>query len=215
MVTMRFHGGLMGACLATVLGAGCDPESSDGECDLGTDSWGYAKIQFLRAGNQDGSPFIGTDSIRARLSYDSCVAGFYRANPDWRDDGIEGGPIFEEWKNRVCEAQDECGWVLCDSANSWQSGLESEDEVASLNLEYQITEGKDEEIEHRVLIVGPLLTAELADCDGGALPTVSIQAPNVTGHDSDGNPIWIGTSAPEYKATTNQGLPMKVRVARL
>lgn len=177
---------------------------------------GYAKIQLLKAANQDQSPFGGTDSIRALVAYgeatSQCLVEFYRANPDWRDDGLQGGPVFEEWTSKVCETQDADESISCESGVIWQSGLEELDEIPYLNIIYNVSGG---DLENRVLIVGPLPTAELANCDGDSLPTVSIQAPGITGNGADGNPIWQGTSAPEFKATTNQGLPMKVRVAEI
>jgi hypothetical protein len=197
----------MGACLATVLvlGAGCSPESSD------ADDWGFVMIQFLRAAGQDGSPFVGTVRIRAAVSYDDCLAEFYQASPDWREDGLEGSAMFEEASDKACQAQ--CGYepIPCDHVNIWQSGIDEE----SLNLEYHVTVGKDDEIENRVLNVGPIPTAERADCDDGALPTVSLSAVDITGQGSEGGTIWLVTSAlGGDKATVSQCEPMKVRVAR-
>jgi hypothetical protein len=196
-------------------GSGDDGSGGDGG---GSDNHGYAKIQLLRAGNMDHSPFGGTDTIRALVMYGAatsqCLVEFYRANPDWRDDGVGGGPIFEAWTTKVCQTQDEDESIPCDSATIWQSGLDEQDEIPYLNFEYHVSEGASaEDLENHVLIVGPLPTAQLADCDGGALPTVSISAGNITGQGSEGGMIWQGTSCPEYMAQTNQGLPMKVRVA--
>jgi len=240
MVTMRFPGGLMGAPLAIVLALGCAPKSADedegtgetggdgsqgvdgsgddgsqGDDGGGSDLHGYAKIQLLRAANQDQSPFGGTDTIRALVYYgdatSQCLVEFYTANPSWREDGVDGAPVFEAWTTKVCETQDDDESIPCDVATIRQAGME-EGEAPVLVLAYLVTGG---ELENKVLIVGPLPTIELAGCAGGALPTVSIQAPGITGLGADGNPIWQGTSAPEDKAMTNQGLPMKVRVARI
>jgi hypothetical protein len=232
MATMRFPGGLKGACLAIVLALGCAPKSADedsgtgddgngedgseGDDGGGSDLHGYAKIQLLRAANQAESPFGGTETIRALVQYgdasSQCLVEFYRANPSWWDDGLDGGPVFEEWTTKVCETQDDDESIPCADANIWQSGLENEGDTPYLNIEYNVTGA---ELENRVLIVGPLPTAALAGCDGDTLPTVSIRAPGITGHGADGNPTWQGTSAPEFKAHTGQGLPMKVRVARI
>jgi len=208
----------MGACLATVvaLGVGCAPKSSD------TDDWGYMMIQLLRAANQAESPFIGTHRIRALVSYDEgyseCLVDFYRGNPNWMADGVDGGPIFDEWKTRVCEAQAHCEYepIPCGSVVILQRGLE-EGETPALDITYAVPEGKDDEIENRVLIMGPLPLPEMLDCEEGA-PTMSIHAPDITGQGSEDNPIWQGTSTPEDKATGATGRqcePMKVRVARL
>jgi len=229
---MKCCKGSMGACLAILLALGCAPKSSDedggagsdgsqgddgsgGDDGGGSDNHGYVKIQLLRAANQDQSPFGGTDTIRTLVYYgdaiSQCLIEFYRANPSWRDDGVDGAPIFDAWTTKVCETQDADESIPCDSADIRQTGMD-DGEIPVLDLTYDVTGG---DIENHVLIVGPLPTAELADCAGGALPTVSIQAPGTTGLGADGNPIWQGTSAPEDKATTGQGLPMKVRVAAL
>jgi hypothetical protein len=233
----------MGACLAIVLalGVGCAPKSSDedggpggsggagddgspgddggnddgsgGDGGGGSDNHGYAKIQLLRAINQDESPFGGTETIRALVYYgdatSQCLVEFYRTNPNWRDDGVDGAPIFEAWTTRVCQTQDDDESIPCDSAEIRQTGME-EGEMPVLNLIYSVT---GSELETRVLVVGPLPTAELASCDGGALPTVSIDAGGITGQGSDGATIWQGVSASSYKASTNQSAPMKVSVA--
>jgi hypothetical protein len=188
-----------------VLSSGCeDPEPSN---------HGFAKIQLLRAVNMDHSPFGGTDRIRAVVFYgdatSQCLVEFYRSTPEWRDDGLNGGPVFEEWTEKACKTQDEDESISCESAVITQRGME-EGENPTLDIEYNVSGG---DLENRVLIVGPLPTQKLAACDGGALPTVSIDAGGVTGQGAENNVIWRGTSAEVYKASTNQGLPMKVRVA--
>jgi len=187
-----------------VFSTGCPEEEASNH--------GYVKIQLLRAANQDQSPFGGTDKIRAIVFYgdstSQCLVEFYRGNPNWMIDGVDGGPIFEEWADKACQSQDDDESIPCELAVIQQRGME-EGETPTLDITYNVT---GSELENRHLIVGPLPVADLANCDGGALPTVSIQAPGITGLGTQGSPIWAGSSAPVDKATTDQGLPMKVRV---
>ena len=71
---------------ATILGVLCAVGCGGGGS---VDPNGVVKVGFNRAQSQDAQP-IPPDTIAVSLEYGECLLDYYEANPDMRQDGVEG-----------------------------------------------------------------------------------------------------------------------------
>lgn len=156
--------------------------------DVSVDTHDTVRAAFRRGAALADSPFGGTAVIELTLEYDACFKAFYDLNPNYVLDGVDGAPIFggeelggEGWQDRLCNQADP-GLVQCTVA-SYQQVLET-GVAPSLTVRYAVTG----EVEDRELIVGPLPTTELADCEGGVTPRVRLTGARGLG--AGDTPIW-------------------------
>ncbi len=140
--------------LGVLLAVGCG--------GAGDDPNGVVKVEFNRA-LSEAVEFPPSPLIAVSLEYGECLLDYYEANPDARQDGVDGAEIFDSWLDRLCEGGS--GFAPCEVVSIEQH---LEIERPKLTVEYEI----DGELEGRRLLVGPFPTSETADCDNGLDATV-------------------------------------------
>jgi hypothetical protein len=157
------------------------------------------------------SPYVGTATISATMTYEACLREFYSANPNYLPDGPDGEAVFgskelggEGWIERLCENPDS-GQVKCTVEEIDQQRVA----VQQLTVTYRIM---DPAMENKFLKFGPLPDAELAGCEPGVQPLMT--SPSVRGFDGAGNEIWTTASSNPQTAATNQGQRVEIRAAR-
>lgn len=128
----------------------------------GDDPNGVVKLEFNR-GLSDAALFPPGPLIAVSLEYGECLIDYYAANPDARQDGIDGAEIFDSWIDQLCE--EGSGLAPCEVVAIEQN---LEIDRPKLTVEYDIAG----ELEGRRLLVGPFPTSETADCDNGLDATV-------------------------------------------
>ena len=70
------------------------------------DDHGVVKIELRKAGGED-DPFAGTAEVLARLTYTECLEEFYKSqHTEYTPTGPKGGPVFQEWQERLCDPDD-------------------------------------------------------------------------------------------------------------
>jgi hypothetical protein len=181
--------------MAGALAFGCGGLRDNG--DDASKRHGAIKIQFARAENQPTDPFGATTMIDVVLAYGECLIDFYEENPNWRQDGPDGGPVFESAPG-VCD-DDSPGSLAC-----VVESIVQELEVTN-TLRVQVSVLDPSQIDGRVLRVGPLPTAEMTGCD----PRVSVQS--VSG--SNGvTAVWAMRSFSPTSGVTDQGGEILVRI---
>jgi hypothetical protein len=178
----------------------------DGE----SDNHGLISVQFLRGTAETSSPFLGTRTFQLVFDYDvDCYSNFYSNNPQWRQDGVEGAPEFEDWTVRMC-TEDVGGRIPGCSVTSIR---QTEQQVVwQLVVEYEVTDPADGDIENRRALVAPLPYEDVAMCTG------NITLRRANGLDINGNQIWVSQSFPGSPVASptdgSFGQPISVRVAR-
>lgn len=193
------------AVAALTLLTGC-PEEDDVELEHGT-----VKIEFQRALNEGESPYIGTVVVEASLTYEKCLIDFYDNNPNYRQTGPDGDLVFgtmdqggEGWRDRLCDG----GSVDC-TVESFTQQLGS---MANfLTVRYAL--GGDD-IENREVQFGPIPLASLANCEGGAAPTVRVGVGAVRGLSAGGDTVWEMKSVDPDRAQVGQGQSIDIRAGR-
>lgn len=186
---------------------GCEPN------DEGPLTHGTVKLEFLRAENEETSPYTGATQVLITLDYLDCLISFYDRETTWRQEGPDGFPVFgtkedggEGWADRLCDGSlpDEGRGVDC----SVVSITQELDVSKHLSVLYEVSG----DIENRIIHFGPLPTAELAMCDGGGTPIVRVGSNGaIRGQTAAGDRIWETKSFSPDKAGTNQGQAIKVR----
>ena len=169
---------------------------------------GFIKLRFQRASNQAGDPFVATASITASMRYDMCLLDLYNGQPNLREDGVEGGPVFggrdlggEGWLDRLCEGDDP------EQADCEVTEIRQQLDIPgaeNLVVEYSIP---SPDIEGRFLRFGPLPTSETAECP----PLMRMIAGGVTGFGSGGDMAWEMLTFDPPEAVTDQGLAISIR----
>jgi hypothetical protein len=163
-------------------------------------------LQADPAGMED--PFVGTNRIEVTMLYEECLFGFYEANPSWAQTGPDGEDVFgplssggEGWLDRLCEVP------LADLVDCQVETISQQlDPIPALRVTYSV----DAMLDGRVLPFGPLPTAELAQCEGGTLPTVRItNGDAIRGFDGV-DPVWHALSFEPDSAATDQPEPIAV-----
>lgn len=203
MATIRSCGGVGWLCLAVAFTAcgrsgGGDPSTDP---DAARAAHGDVAFALRRVESEAGSPFAGTQRVVATLDYRECLVDFYAGDPDWRQDGELGEPVFEIWQEELCaDALFDCAVAEIDQ--------DLESSPPRLTVTYDV-EG---DIEDHEVDFGPLPHASLAGCNGGADPIVRLgDASAVYGEDANGEVIWGIESFNPDQAATGQGLPITIR----
>ncbi len=179
---------------------GCEEPTED-------DTHGYVEVLFARAASETESPYTGTSQVQVQMAYGDCYQQFYSANPNWAIDGEDGALIFgpeadggEGWRDRLC-SEDIGGRAECEVADIQQLL----DAATRLTVTYNLIGP----LESRTLLFGPLPLGDLAACDGGFAPRVSLEIGGTRGLDAEGTQVWsvISTSnmevAPGDSMTVN------------
>ncbi len=169
---------------------------------------GYVKVQFRRSESEAESPFTGTQEVEVNLTYDACLSEFYEANPNYASDGLDGAEVFAKFsddgsKKGLCRQKGGTRTAAqCDTLN-----IEQDLDNNRIRTRYRITE---QNMEDKVLSVGPIPCEELTGCEG----IVSGGAGSGNGFGIGGAQAWVTTSFPERDAICGQGLPIELKVAR-
>lgn len=187
--------------------AGCPADPPD---DL---EHGVVWLQLQRGESQSENPYVGTARIEVTLLYLECLIGFYEANPDYQQLGIEGAKIFggaedggEGWADRLCNVEN-ANRINC-TVDTFRQELVT---ARQLTVTYSVTGDP----ENRELPFGPLPIASLADCEAGGQPIVRVGSNGaVRGLDGNGNTLWNTESFQPAEATTGQGAPIGINAAR-
>ena len=170
---------------------------------------GVVVLELRRGDSQVDDPFVGTTRVEVTLLYRDCLIGFYEANPDWRQVGVEGSAVFEAvvLENTLCEAMDP---LLADCTVTQIT--QELDVTKALTVAYDVTGA----LENRELHFGPLPDAALAACPDGGLPIVRVgSVAAVRGFDVNGTGIWATESFSPAEAATDQGGAISIRAARI
>jgi hypothetical protein len=185
------------AMLAVACGDGTDDPTTDPDAALA--HHGSVPIGFLRAEHESASPYGGRHIVSVTLDYLECLVDFYAAEPQLRQDGPIGAPVFEDWVDRPCTVNDVACRIL-----SIEQDLDAS--PPHLRVRYQI----DTALEGRELGFGPLPDAELAGC----VPIVRLGSPDaIYGEDPDGEVLWTLSSFNPDTAVTGQGQAIAVHAA--
>ena len=197
-----------GLCLLlTAPLAACQPTAEE---DL---EHGVVWLELHRGDSQAENPYVGTAKIEVTLLYRECLIGFYNANPDYQQSGVEGSLVFgkredggEGWLDRLCQISNP-NRVDC-TVDSFRQELAS---ATQLTITYSI-EGNPE---NRELPFGPIPKADLADCEPGEQPIVRVGSNGaVRGIDGSGNTLWNTESFNPSEAATDQGAAIGIKAAR-
>lgn len=188
----------LAACLlAPACGQSGDTGDPTTDPQAALDHHGDVAIEMLTADNQERSPFEGTQVISISLDYLECLVDFYAEAPEWRQDGPQGGPVFDAWLEQACAAPG----LDCAIAS-----IEQNLDVSPprLTVRYEISGDP----EGRTLQFGPLPDAELAGCE----PIVRLGRPDaIHGEDAEGERAWSLVSFNPDKARTDQGQAITIR----
>lgn len=176
--------------------------------DTGIDfQHGSVKLEFRRGDGVTESPFAGTSVMQVTLNYEACLIDFYKANPNWQQNGPDGGSVFgtredggEGWRDELCDR----GNVECEVIEFDQQLDDSQGNF--LKVVYSIAG----DVENRTLHFGPVPLAPLANCEaGGTGATVRVASNGaVIGLDGvppDGNRLWQIQKFDPSRAAADQG----------
>ena len=184
-----------------LLSTSCTEETSDDH--------GVVKVELRKAAGED-DPFAGTTKVLMRLTYTECLEEFYKStNTEWTPTGAKGGPVFEEWRERLCDPDDASGVPLPDcSVTSIEQDLGATS--STLRVEFAIN---DPDLYLKVFRFGPLPVERLVpDCR----PEVVLDAGSLLGFNADNQPIWgVESFTSLNTAITGQSGELWVRVASM
>jgi hypothetical protein len=186
---------------AGIFTSGCDdPEPAD--------QHGVVKLEFaVSAGD---APWAGTARIEITLDYLEDLVDFYASNPNWSQDGADGGPVFgtkdeggEGWADRLCGDYDGAGDIPCTIAK-----IDQELDIGNphLTVHYDILDA--DKIGGRVLHFGPIPNQELL----GSSPRIRVGSNGaVRGVNGTGNLVWETKSFNPSTAVTGQGQAITIK----
>ncbi len=191
--------------------AGDDDDAGTG--DAGPDASGlthtYVKLQFQRGLGEASNPYVGTGRVTVDLVYGDCILDFYTRHPELTAAGLEGHRVFgplaeggEGWTDRLCSPDDE--FAQCGVVSISQSLLDVPE--FKMTVVYAV----EDDIEGRMLRVGPLPTTATANCGAGGLPEVRAGAQLATGLDGTGATIWTTQSFSPSELVAGQDTPFTV-----
>lgn len=174
---------------------------------------GVVWLTFARGASQDTNPYEGTTRIVVTLLYLECLIGFYEANPDYQQLGVEGALVFgpeedggEGWLDHLCEL---------DNPNAVDCTVESFDQELDSAKQLTVTYSISGNPENREVAFGPIPKAGLAACEAGAHPIVRVGSNGaVRGIGGSGDTIWNTEAFNPAEAQTDQGQPIRIRAAR-
>lgn len=202
---VRLGSALLG--LVALCATGCQQEPEDL-------THGYIKVQFARSEAAAESPYIGTAQVQITMTYDACFTNFYDANPNWTQEGVEGGPVFgtledggEGWRDRLCDPLD-AGQLRCEVVDIRQ--------VLDVADQLTVTYAVSDDPENRFVKFGPLpLVEEIPefDCAGGS-PRMQIDPRSMRGLNGGGQVIWQGEALDDDMARPGQGKSIVVKSSR-
>jgi hypothetical protein len=171
-----------------------------------SDDHGVVKVELQKAAGQD-DPFVGTTKVVMRMTYGECLSEFYNStNTEYRPTGAKGGPVFEEWAERLCDPDDAGDEPIPDCS------VTSIDQVLgdnpTLRIEYAIN---DPDLYLKVFRFGPLPVQSLVpDC----VPEVVLDAGSVLGFSAANEVIWgVESFTSTNTAYTDQSGDLWVRIA--
>lgn len=196
MKTLRIATGLFVLGLA---GLTACPQPSD-------EDFGTVRIE-LRPAPGEVDPYAGTNFITVSLDYRDCLQQFYtQTDTNYAQDGIDGEPLFEEWKELLCT---DASSVPCNVSELGQN-LNDQAGLYRIEVDYEVT--SPDEVESRFLFVGPLPTEELASSCSEP-PLVRLGGGSVNGFAGQ-NPLWNISSFSNESAHPGTGAPMIIFAAR-
>jgi hypothetical protein len=156
----------------------------------------------------------GTVEITATVNYENCLQKFYLENhTTYTKDGVDGAPVFEDWKGRLCTEFDDI--PSCEVTEIKQTLIEA-NSVYSLSVTYKITDNDPAGLAYRELHVGPIPLEAFAGCTDGESPLVELRQTGLSGNNAAGNQIWrISTLPAQNSAQAGVGAPLRVEVQPL
>lgn len=189
-------------CLpALLLFSGCGGEEGD-QHDV-------VKVELLRA-NPSDDPFRDTVKMQVQLSYTSCLVDFYQSsNTEWAQKGEKGGPVFQEWVDRLCDAD-----VYPESPECEVEAIDQNlGSTSSTNLNLKVTYNiLDPNLTRKIVTFGPLPKESLVN---GCAPEVELNAGSVLGFNAANEIVWSIESFDAFnKAVTGQSGAIKVNIVR-
>ena len=175
-----------------VLAGGCSHDDFD---PMGH---GTVKVELRRAENASGDPFAGVVGLIIQLSRGECLTRFYESHPEWESTGLEGKPVFDRWRERLCEI----GTAEC-AVEKFSTAPES------MAVSYEDLGA----LEGQVLHYGPVPLAELAGCDSGEDPTLgTFMQSLLLVHKEGENPYWEVVNISPDRVVADQDQPVLVEV---
>ena len=173
------------------------------------DDHGVVKIE-LRLADGQSDPFAGTTEVLARLTYTECLEEFYKSqHTEWTPTGAKGGPVFQEWTERLCDP-DDAGNVPIPDCSVIDISQDLGDTSSTLRVRFAIN---DPNLALQVFRFGPLPVEGLTeDCQ----PEVQLDQGSLLGFDVNNTPIWgIESFTPHNRAVTGQSGEMWARIAAM
>jgi hypothetical protein len=168
------------------------------------------KIEIVRA-NSSEDTFAGTTQVVIRLDYLECLHDFYTAShTEWAQSGQKGGPVFEEWAERLCDPDDADGTAIpaC-TVSAISQNLGAAGAATSLRVTYDV---QDTDLNLAVFRFGPLPVESLTD---GCAPMVQLDVGSVRGFDATNQVIWgIESFTAFNEGETNQSGELRVNVSK-
>ena len=186
-------------CLAQIPLAACGGDEADDH--------GVVRVLLLRA-DPDEDPFVGTATAQLTLEYNECLDDFYKSSsPEWAQDGEKGGPVFQEWVDRLCDRDVYTASPAC-SIESIRQNFGSAN--STLRVVYNI---EDANLTRKELTFGPLPREVLTD---GCEPRVTLLQASVQGFDAAGSQIWVVESFDNFNtAATDTRAAIQVDIGRV
>jgi hypothetical protein len=174
------------------------------------ENFGTIRIEVAPLGGEL-SILAGTVEVAATVNYETCLQDFYLLNnTTYTQDGVDGAPVFEDWKNRLCTEFTDV--PDCEVTEIKQNLLEAND-VYSLTITYRINDNDPANLAYREFRVGPVPVEAFAGCGDGLSPLVELRQTGLIGKDANGNQIWrIATLPAQNSARAGQGAPLRVEV---
>ena len=170
---------------------------------------GVVKIELRKAGGED-NPYAGTAEVLVRLTYTECLEAFYKSqHTEYTPTGPKGGPIFQEWAERLCDP-DDAGDVPIPDCSVVDISQDLGDSSSTLRVRYAIN---NTDLDLKVFRFGPLPAESITeDCQ----PEVQLDQGSLLGFDASNVPIWgIESFTPFNTAVTGQPGEMWAQIAAM
>ena len=150
---------------------------------------GFTCVSFGVSDNTDTDPLEGTRKVKITLKYDPCLVDFYRnKHPELRQVDTPGAAVFADWKTRLCSEPVDA-LAKCEVESFAQTIPDADSDAYKMTITYALP--ADAGLLGRKLLWGPGPLPELAACEAGLQPTVSLGAvADIIGLDDKDQQIW-------------------------
>lgn len=188
--TMSSKRWIASSLLAVALGAntGCSEEQPGIEEDHG-----YILMRLVPAADTRDDWASGSTTFTVSVQYDSCLQEFYEAHPRWRENDVDGMPIFDAWEGMLCELPVD-DLVGCQVESIFQEFSNTS------QLLIRFTPTDLDGMNGTVVPIGPFPTEAMAGCE----PVVRIESGAAVGVEFIGEKIWEAVGFSSETAVVGQ-----------